>query len=234
MTEMKKMFFAIMMMVAPMSAVLAQTTNDKNETTAAAVQTTVEDDDAKYATELLPAGTQAPDFSLAATDGTKVTLSGLRGKFVVLDFWASWCPDCRKDLPKMAALHKTYAAKGVEFVGVSFDDKKENLEKTIADFKIPYTQVSELKKWKETKISAAYKIKWIPSMYVISPEGKVILATVMADKLAAKLAEIFPGCDEQSPASCCGASQGCCKKDGQAAGNGGCCNKVNNKSNKNK
>lgn len=215
---MKKVFFAIMMMMAPMSAVLAQTSDDTKKAA-------VEDDDAKYATELLAVGTQAPDFSLAATDGTAVTLSSLRGKFVVLDFWASWCPDCRKDLPKMAALHKAYAGRGVEFVGVSFDDKKENLDKAIADFKIPYTQVSELKKWKETKISAAYNIKWIPSMYVISPEGKVVLATVMADKLAAKLAEIFPGCDERSAASCCGASQGCCKKNGQTAGqSAGCCN----------
>ena len=97
-------------------------------------------------------------------DGKTVKLSDMRGKYVVLDFWASWCPDCRKDLPAIAALHNTYAERGVEFIGVSFDDKKENLVKAISDFNIAYTQVSELKKWKETQISAAYHIKWIPSM----------------------------------------------------------------------
>ena len=134
----------------------------------------------------------------------------MRGKYVVLDFWASWCPDCRKDLPAIAALHNTYAKRGVEFIGVSFDDKKENLVKAISDFNIAYTQVSELKKWKETQISAAYHIKWIPSMYLIAPDGKVVVSTVMKDKIAAKLAEIMPGCDEQS--ACCKKETACCKQ----------------------
>lgn len=169
-----------------------------------------QDDDAKYATELLKPGTEAPDFALATPDGKTVKLSDMRGKYVVLDFWASWCPDCRKDLPAIAALHNTYAERGVEFIGVSFDDKKENLVKAISDFNIAYTQVSELKKWKETQISAAYHIKWIPSMYLIAPDGKVVVSTVMKDKIAAKLAEIMPGCDEQS--ACCKKETTCCKQ----------------------
>ena len=206
---MKKIVFAIAMTMAPLFASMAQ---DTTQAQAAAAQTAAQDSDAKYATDLLKPGTEAPDFTLPTPDGKTVTLSSLRGRYVVLDFWASWCPDCRKDLPAIAALHKTYGTRGVEFVGVSFDDKKESLDKAIAQYGIDYVQVSELKKWKETKISALYNIKWIPTMYIIGPDGKVALATVMADKLAAKLAEIMPGCDEQ---------QGCCGKKAAAAP---CCN----------
>lgn len=199
----KKIAFAVLMLAAPLFAATAQ--NVENNQASAQ-----QDDDAKYATELLKPGTEAPDFALATPDGKTVKLSDMRGKYVVLDFWASWCPDCRKDLPAIAALHNTYAERGVEFIGVSFDDKKENLVKAISDFNIAYTQVSELKKWKETQISAAYHIKWIPSMYLIAPDGKVVVSTVMKDKIAAKLAEIMPGCDEQS--ACCKKEAACCKQ----------------------
>lgn len=213
---MKKIAFAIAMIMAPLFACMAQDTTQAQSATAQAAQ----DDDAKYATDLLKQGTEAPDFTLSTPDGKTVTLSSLRGHYVVLDFWASWCPDCRKDLPAIVALHKTYGTRGVEFVGVSFDDKKENLDKAIAQYGIEYAQVSELKKWKETKISALYNIKWIPTMYLIAPDGKVALATVMSDKLAAKLAEIMPDCDEKQdccndnkPAACCKDSKpaACCK-----------------------
>ena len=189
---MRKYLFAIALMMAAAQAAVAQTVATAPASVAAA-----EDDDAKYATDLLKPGTVAPDFTLATADGSKLTLSALRGKYVVLDFWASWCPDCRRDLPTVASMHKTYGERGVAFVGVSFDTTKESLQKAIADFGIAYPQVSELKKWKETKVSADYHIKWIPTMYLIAPDGKVALATVMADKMAAKLAEIMPCCDEK-------------------------------------
>ena len=136
----KKITFAVLMLTAPLFAATAQNVENNNQASAQ------QDDDAKYATELLKPGTEAPDFALATPDGKTVKLSDMRGKYVVLDFWASWCPDCRKDLPAIAALHNTYAERGVEFIGVSFDDKKENLVKAISDFNIAYTQVSELKK----------------------------------------------------------------------------------------
>ena len=154
------------------------------------------DPDTRFAVDLLKVGTEAPDFALSTLDGKTVKLSDMRGKYVVLDFWASWCPDCRRDLPSVGALHKTYSARGVEFVGVSFDDKKENLVKAIADYNIAYTQVSELKKWKETAISKAYHIGWIPTVYVIDPQGKVALATVVSDKVSAYLHSVYPDCAE--------------------------------------
>ena len=83
-----------------------------------------QDADARYAKELLQPGTEAPDFTLPAPDGTSHTLSSLRGSYVVLDFWASWCPDCRKDIPAMKELHDKYGQR-IKFVSISFDDKKD-------------------------------------------------------------------------------------------------------------
>lgn len=154
------------------------------------------DADSKYATGLISKGQAAPDFTLSTVDGKKLTLSKLRGHYVVLDFWASWCPDCRRDIPSMKRMYETFAPKGVEFVGVSFDDDKSKLQKAVSDLGIEYTQVSELKKWKETATSKKFRISWIPTMYLISPEGKVVLATVMSDKLEAELNKIFPSCDD--------------------------------------
>ena len=245
----KKIAFAVLMLTAPLFAATAQNVENNNQASAQqdddakyatellkpgteapdfALATpdgkTVKLSDmrGKYATTLLKPGTQAPDFNLSTADGKTLSLSELKGRYVVLDFWASWCPDCRKDLPAIAALHNTYAKRGVEFIGVSFDDKKENLVKAISNFNIAYTQVSELKKWKETQISAAYHIKWIPSMYLIAPDGKVVVSTVMKDKIAAKLAEIMPGCDEQSA---------CCKKE-TACKKTTCCKKATTCKNK--
>lgn len=153
------------------------------------------DEDSKYATELLKPGTEAPDFSLSTPDGKTVRLSDYRGKYVVLDFWASWCPDCVKDIPNIKRLYADYKERGIEFIGVSFDDNKEKWTAALAKYGIEYTQVSELKKWKTTEISGAYNIKWIPSLYLVSPEGKIVLGTVMSEKIAAELGKISPMCE---------------------------------------
>ena len=79
------------------------------------------DFDDKYATELVKTGTKAPDFKLKTSEGKTLKLSSFKGKYVVLDFWASWCPDCRKDIPEVQRMYNKFHAKGVEFVGVSFD-----------------------------------------------------------------------------------------------------------------
>ena len=148
-----------------------------------------QDADAKYATDLLKAGTAAPDFTLAAPDGSRHSLSSLRGSYVVLDFWASWCPDCRKDIPAMKELHDKYGQK-IKFVGISFDDNKQNWTNCIRSNNMDWLHLSELKKWKQTNISRLYNIKWIPAMYLLDRQGNVILSTVMVEKLAAKLKEL--------------------------------------------
>jgi len=145
--------------------------------------------DPQYATELLKVGTVAPDFSIPDADGKIVKLSDYKGKWVVIDFWASWCRDCRADIPAMKEAFSKYGTK-VVFLGVSFDDDREAWTKTVSQQGLGWTQVSELKKMKETVVAPLYKIGWIPTMYVIDPQGKVALATVMVGKMTAKLEEV--------------------------------------------
>ena len=157
----------------------------------AAEQTVEEDLDAQYAKNLLPKGTAAPDFTLKTPDGKDVSLKDFQGKYVVLDFWASWCPDCRKDAPQVKALWERFGDK-VAFVGVSFDTEKEKWADYIKENELGWCHVSPLAKWKETQVSQDYKVDWIPSMYLIDPEGKVVFGTVMIDKMAKEL-EIVAG-----------------------------------------
>lgn len=164
---------------------------------AAQLPTTPEEDpDTKYAVSLLKPGTTAPDFALPTPKGDTLRLSDFRGRYVVLDFWTSWCPDCRKDAPRIVQLQQMYAERGMAFIGVSFDTDSAAWSKAIADFNIAYPQVSPLRKWKTTDIYRAYGVEWIPSLYVIDPTGKVILATVVSEKVADTLARISPACDE--------------------------------------
>ena len=179
MKQIKLFLFALALTVMP-QAISAQTP-------ANAQSGVVEDLDAKYATNLLKPGTDAPDINLQTIDGKQFSLKSLRGKYVVLDFWASWCPDCRKDSPYIMSLYEKFTPKGVEFVGVSFDTKAEAWKNGVEKLGIKYTQVSDMKHMRESDVAQTYCVKWIPTVYVVDPEGKVVLGTVMSDKVGAYL-----------------------------------------------
>ena len=149
------------------------------------------DPDVKYASDLLKSGTQAPDFTLKSSDGKTLKLGDFKGKYVVLDFWASWCPDCCKDIPEVQRMYKDFHGKGVEFVGVSFDTDKDKWISALRRYKIEYPQGSELVKFHETKISKDYGVKWIPSLFLIDKGGKVVLSTVLSYKVEKKLTELL-------------------------------------------
>ena len=152
------------------------------------------DFDDKYATELVKAGTAAPDFKMKTPDGKNFQFSKwAKGKTVVLDFWASWCPDCRKDAPEVVRLYEKYRPYGIEFIGISMDTDVEAWKKAIEKYGIKYPQVSELKKFKETDIAKAYGVKWIPSMVVVGPDGQVKLSTVLTYKVDKYLKELTTG-----------------------------------------
>lgn len=146
-----------------------------------------------YTKELLQAGTTAPNFSIAAPDGvTLVKLSDHLGKYVVLDFWASWCPDCQKDMPNMVNIYKEFKDKDVVFIGISFDTDKSAWTAAIAKYGIEYYQASELKKWKNgTTIDGLYHVNWIPTMYLIDTQGKIVYSTINSSEFKAKMEEIF-------------------------------------------
>ena len=153
------------------------------------VSTTMAQDlDEKYAADLLPVGTKAPDL-IDPLDSIH-RIDDFHGRCLVLDFFATWCGDCRKDLPEMKRLHQVYDMEGVEFLGVSFDTEPSVLQDFMDKESLPWRVISELKKMKETKMAKDYHIQWIPTMYLIDTEGRVLLATVEIDKLKAKLAEL--------------------------------------------
>lgn len=159
---------------------------------AAAQAAAGEDPDVRYGARLLKPGTDAPEFALPTPAGDTVRLSDYRGRYVVVDFWASWCPDCVKDAPAVVRLHDAYAGRGVAFVGVSFDTSTEAWQKAIEKHGITYTQVSPMQKWKESDIAKAYCTDWIPTLYLISPEGKVVMGTVVSEKIDRRLKELLP------------------------------------------
>ena len=162
--------------------------------TAVKAQPAQPDFDDKYATELVKAGTAAPDFKMKTPDGKNFQFSKFaKGKTVVLDFWASWCPDCRKDAPEVVRLYEKYRQFGIEFIGISMDTDVEAWKKAIEKYGITYPQVSELKKFKETDIAKAYGVKWIPSMVVVGPDGEVKLSTVLTYKVDKYLKELTTG-----------------------------------------
>ena len=144
--------------------------------------------DAKYAADLLPVGTPAPD--LIDAMGDIHPIKDFRGRCVVLDFFASWCGDCRKDLPEMKKLHNNYDLMGVEFIGISFDSDPAVLQQFLDKEQIRWRVLSEVKQWKNTQMSKDYHVNWIPTMYLLDTEGRVLLATVEINKLKAKLAEL--------------------------------------------
>ena len=146
-----------------------------------------EDLDAKYGAELLKAGEQAPDFTLKDLDGSPIQLSSLKGKRIVLVFWASWCPDCRAEVPELKAMYAAADPAKVEFVSVSFDREFDTLQKFAADNALPGIQLFDPAGKKESKVGADYHIKWIPSLYLIDATGRIELGTVVAAKIAAAL-----------------------------------------------
>ena len=148
------------------------------------------DADAEYATELLKPGQQIPDFQLKTPQGKTVSLSELtESSSVVLDCWASWCADCRRDMPNVQRMYEEFSQKGVTFVGISFDTEPKAWQAAIDKYNIRYAQVSDLKKMRESDVDKENGVKRIQSMVLVDPQGKVVLSTVLSEKMEKALTE---------------------------------------------
>lgn len=137
----------------------------------------------------LEMGTPAPDFEAPDIAGHPVKLSDFRGQYVVLDFWATWCKDCRAEMPAMKQLYNDYGPKGVQFLGVSFDTDIQSLIDYGVENEIAWLNVCNKIKWKENPISVAYDLHWIPSMFLVKPDGNLAAVCFHVSDLRAKLEE---------------------------------------------
>ncbi len=135
-------------------------------------------------------GSVAPDFTLNDPDGNPFTLSSLRGKYVLLDFWAAWCQPCRRENPNVVALFNQYKDKGFDILGVSLDRTKEDWVKAIADDKLTWHHVSDLQFW-QSAAAQQYGVQAIPFTLLLDKEGKIIAKNLRGEELAKKLAELM-------------------------------------------
>lgn len=140
--------------------------------------------------ETVAIGMTAPDIKQITPQGTPLSLTSLKDKYVLIDFWASWCPPCRRENPNVVKLYNQYKDKGFDVFGVSYDAKKDKWEKAIKDDRLAWNQVSDLLGWKNAT-SDIYGIKAIPSNFLLDKEGKIIAKNIFGKKLSAKLAEII-------------------------------------------
>lgn len=137
-------------------------------------------------------GAQAPEISLSDTTGTPVPLSSLRGKYVLLDFWASWCGPCRMENPNVVRMYNKYKDKGFAIYSVSLDQTKGNWTKAIRNDNLAWTHVSDLKFW-QSAAAQQYGVQAIPATFLLDKDGKIIAKDLRGPALEQKLEEILKG-----------------------------------------
>ena len=141
--------------------------------------------------ELYPAGkegTKVAEFTVKDKEGKEISLASLRegNKYVLIDFWASWCNPCRKEIPNLKNLYKLYGDKGFQIVSISIDKKKAEWEKALEEEQLPWPNFLD-----ETGVADLYKVRFVPTMYLIDAQGTLVGENLRGQALADKLKELF-------------------------------------------
>jgi len=135
-------------------------------------------------------GAQSVDFGQNSPDGKLVKLSDLKGKYVLVDFWASWCVPCRQENPNIVKAYKQYKDKNFEILAVSLDNDKASWEKAIKDDQLGWLHISDLKGWKN-EVAGIYAIRSVPSNFLVDPQGKIIAKNLRGEELEKALAQLI-------------------------------------------
>ncbi|MCX6318382.1 MAG: TlpA disulfide reductase family protein [Bacteroidetes bacterium] len=137
-------------------------------------------------------GKQAPEINLPDANGKQVSLSSFKGKYVLVDFWASWCRPCRMENPNVVKAYNRFKDKNFTILGVSFDKPgdKEAWQQAVKDDNLTWTQVSDLQHW-NSPVVAAYKIEGIPFNVLVDPQGRIIAEGLRGEELEKKLESVL-------------------------------------------
>lgn len=133
---------------------------------------------------------KAPEFSLPDINGTPVSLASFKGKYVLVDFWASWCKPCRQENPNIVRTYNKYKEKNFTILGVSLDQTREAWVRAIAQDSLNWTHVSDLKEWSSTVVPL-YNIQSIPFNVLVDPQGNIIATGLRGYQLEEKLREVL-------------------------------------------